>query len=432
MKLFFALLPLFIVCSCSNKQSQITHAADYTGFLNNKERPGLVSIDKQLEHWSARLKKDSGDLVARSIMAGLYARRFSYSGDVAELRRATDWYKEVNKINKYSGSSTFRSLATVCISQHQFRLAKSYLDSALAMGDDKLRSLLLMSDVQLELGESGPAIQSLNKVEDQQGFEVLIRRAKIQDKVYGRLDNAINILEQAAAKDEVKSNTFLYNWIYSNLGDMYGHAGRYRQAYSSYLSVLKNDPAYYHCLKGIAWLAFSHDHDAAGAKKILEFLISKQPLPDYDLMMASISREEGNKKTEEEYIAKYQSKLNSGMYGAMYNAYTCKLYLDAEPQPEKALAIAEEEVKQRPTALSYSLLSWALLANGKKQEALQIARCYVEGRTAEPDAIYRLGILYSVLKEKQKAEKYLKQAREGSYELGPSIEKNIDATLHSI
>ena len=302
MKLLIVFLPLLIVCSCSKKKSQITNVADYSGYLNNKERPGLVSIDRQLDHWSARLKKDSGDLVARSIMAGLYARRFSYSGDVTELRRATEWYKQVNLINKFSGSSTYRSLATACISQHQFRLAKSYLDSALALGDDKLRSLLLMSDVQLELGESGPAIQCLNRVQDQQSFEVMIRRAKIQDKVYGRLDKAIDILEQAASKDEVKTNNYLFNWIYSNLGDMYGHAGRYKQAYNSYLSVLKNDPAYYHCLKGIAWLAFSHDHDLAGAKKVLTFLISKQPLPDYDLMMAAITKEEGNKKTEEEFI----------------------------------------------------------------------------------------------------------------------------------
>jgi tetratricopeptide (TPR) repeat protein len=432
MKILLLAISAFLFVSCKHQPGKITRPDDYKAFLIDRGSASLEAIDKQLTFWAARLDKDSTDMVARSMSAGLYARRFSYSGDVNELKRAQDWYQQVNKINKFSSSSTFRSLATVCVTQHQFRQARAYLDSAVKMGDDKFRSLLLLSDVLLELGENGPAIKTLDKIKDKNDFEVLIRRAKIQDKVFGKLDNAIVILEQASVKPEAINNPFLFNWIHSNLGDMYGHAGRYKESYAAYLAVLKNDPNYYHCLKGIAWLAFSHDREPARAKEIIHFLKNKQPLPDYDLLLAAIAADEGDTDLESRSLVSYQAKLNSGNYGAMYNAYTCKLFLERLQKNRSALAIAEEEVEHRPTVLSYSLLSWALMENGRKEEALQIARSYVEGRTVEPEAIYRLGLIYSQAGEKEKAKKYLTEASQAGFELGPYSAKQIKKTLEKI
>ncbi len=49
------------------------------------------------------------------------------------------------------------------------------------------------------------------------------------------------------------------------------------------------DPHYYHALKGIAWLAFSHDKDVANARKIIAYLQQRHPVPDYELLLSQMA-----------------------------------------------------------------------------------------------------------------------------------------------
>jgi len=422
---------LILLVSCSRKDGRVTNEKDYSQYT--RLAPGLgklAQLNRNMDFWSARLHKDSSDLMAELQVASMLSKRFSYTGSIDELKTSERLYRKANLINKFGSSSTFRSLAAVCITQHQFRLAKSYLDSALAMGDDKHRTLLMISDVSLELGDHRLAKEALDKLVDQTSFEVLIRRAKFEDKVNGDLPKAISILENAATQNDVKDNADLFNWVYSNLGDFYGHAGLYKKSYNAYLAVLKNDPEYFHCLKGIAWLAFSHDRDTKAAENILNYLKSKQSLPDYDLMLASIASYKGDKQEEGARLAAFQEKALNAKYGAMYNVYLCRLYADWQKKPAVALEIAEQEVKERPTPTSYSLLSWAYYVNGDLDNSMRIAKEHVEGFSHEPDAIYRLGMIYKEAGDKDKAEKYLSIAKNSSFELGPAIQKNIEQAMN--
>ena len=48
-------------------------------------------------------------------------------------------------------------------------------------------------------------------------------------------------------------------WTFSNLGDLNGHAGNIKTSYDYYLKTLAVDPNNSYALKGIAWIAFSHE-----------------------------------------------------------------------------------------------------------------------------------------------------------------------------
>ena len=115
-------------------------------------------------------------------------------------------------------------------------------------------------------------------------------------------------------------------------------------------------------------------------------------------------------------------------YLGMYNKYIATLEAEELSNPAKAIEIAELEIRNRPTPQSYDLLAWGYYQQGQIEKAVKVAQHYVEGKTFEPEAIYHLGLIYHNLDEK-KSQKFLGEASESSFELGPAITENIQLHL---
>ncbi|NJO25151.1 MAG: hypothetical protein HC867_04255 [Bacteroidia bacterium] len=421
----FALL--FLINSCSNKTNDAAvHAADYENYFTPGNNSGhKTEIEKDLLFWKERLAKDTGDLSGKIKIAGLLSRRFQYSGNIHDVHQSDSLYNISNIIQKKFSSSIYRSLASNAVTQHRFRLAQSYLDSALRMGDDKYLSLLQQFDVALELGNNLLAHEVLNSTKNKNSFEYLIREAKWTDHHKGDLDAAIIIMEKALEQINHSGSKSLICWATANLADMYGHANRYEDSYKAYLSVIEKDRAYYHAWKGIAWLAFSHDRNYNEAKRILNYMRKQHPIPDYELLLAEIAGAEKDEELKNVYLKSFTVKASASSYGDMYNKYLFDIYASEWNEYDKALEIALTEVKNRPTAESYTLLSMAYYKKGDTQKAFDIAKQYVENRTFEPGALYLLGILYHANGNSPMAKKYFKECSNSSFELGPAVSQEI-------
>jgi tetratricopeptide (TPR) repeat protein len=425
--LFFALA--FLVLACGNRK-RIVDPADYTVYLQNITDKKLKAIDSEISFWRNRLSKVEDDIISRSRLAGLLETRFSYSGRVTELHKADSIYKLVNQIQSLNSSGTFRALAGNSIQQHKFLQAQMYIDSALALGDDKYLSMLMEFDIAMESGNRFKAEKVLKSLGNKNDFDYLIRRAKYKDHIEGNLDEAIKLMEKALKK--VENNERLSLWTRSNLGDMYGHANRLEESYQCYLDVLAKDPEYYHALKGIAWIAFSHDRNPREAKRIISILQQHHPVPDYDLLLAGIAAYENNDPLKQYHLKRFLDTVQNGIYGDLYNKYIFNLRVDELNNPAEALSVAKKEVQHRPTPEIFSWLAWAYFKNGNMGQALEITKACVEKKSFEPEVIYRMGIMYKALGEKRKAKQYLMEARSSAYELGPLAEKEITRILESL
>ena len=312
--LFFAL----VLQSCTEKP--VTNVAGYGKFL----QPGipnqnLALIEKDRQFWQSRIDNNPGDIVSISRLAGIMARRFSYSGNISDLHASDSLYNIVHSFNRNTNSATFRALAANCITQHRFKQAEAFIDTALALGGDKYLSILQEFDVAIELGNYPRARQSLKNLANKNSFDYLIRESKYNDQVNGDLEKAIGLMEKAYATLPANPSPSLYVWIKSNLGDMYGHANRFRESYTSYLEALAKDPHDYHALKGIAWLAFSHDKDVVNAKKIINYLKQQHPIPDYELLLAEFAAYEKDSVAQKKHQQTFLAAIQNEMYGDMYN-----------------------------------------------------------------------------------------------------------------
>jgi tetratricopeptide (TPR) repeat protein len=424
------IITLFLFAAC--RQQPITNPKDYAAYLQPTPNTKLQQIDTELNFWKNKLTKTPGDIISQSKIAGLLTRRFGYSGEITEIHQADSLYRDVNYVNHKTGSGTFRSLAANCITQHRFLQAQLYIDSALALGDDKYVTVLMEFDVAMELGNQYRARKALNSLTDKTSFDYLIREAKYKDHIEGDLDAAIALLEKAYDKIKDNPTPALYLWIKSNLGDFYGHANRYRESYQCYLDVLAKNPHYYHALKGIAWLAFSHDKDVANARKIVVYLQQRHPIPDYELLLSQMDASVQDSAGYKQHIDKFMAAIQNELYGGMYNKYLFAVEADQLNNAGRSMQIAQTEVAHRPTPEAFSWLAWAYCKNGDIQQAMKTAKLYVANKCFEPDAMFYLGKIYQVAGQKDMARKYLKAAQESSYELGPVVTNEINRSLKTL
>ena len=424
---------IFSSCTFFRNEKPITNITDYEKYLQpKKEKDQLKKIDTEIAFWQKRFITSKDDIISRSKIAGLLTQRFTYSGSVTEIHQADSIYQLVNTLNKINSSSTYRSLAANCITQHKFKQAQLYIDSALQLGDDKYQSVLMEFDVAMELGNKYRARKALNSLVNKNTFEYLIREAKYMDHAEGNLDAAIGLMEKAWEEIKNGNNTSVWLWTKSNLGDMYGHANRFKESYQCYLDVLAKDPEYYHALKGIAWLAFSKDKNTSEAKRIVAYLKQQHPVPDYELLLAKIASFENNETEKNIHIENFITWVSNVGYGDMYNKYLFNVQADELKNNALALAIAEKEVQHRPTGEAFSWLAWAYLKNGQKENALKTIRLYVATNCFEPDALYYAGKIYQANGDARNARKFLKDAYNSSYELGPALSIEIKNALKEL
>jgi tetratricopeptide (TPR) repeat protein len=423
---------LILATFASCQQTPVTNPNDYATYLQPTANTRLQQIDEEFNFWQTKLTNNPGDIIATTKIAGLYTKRFSYSGNIHEIHCADSLYRQVNYFNRTTSSGTFRSLAANCITQHRFLQAKQYIDSALALGDDKYLSVLMEFDVSMELGDRRRARKALNNLADKNSFDYLIREAKYKDHVEGDLDAAITLMEKAYDKIKDNANPALYCWIKSNLGDFYGHANRYRESYKCYLEVLSKDPHYYHALKGIAWLAFSHDKNVANARKIVSYLQQRHPVPDYELLLSQMAAAEQDSVQYKKHLEAFMAATNNSVYGGMYNKYLFNIEAGELNNAARCLQIAQEEVAHRPTPEAYSWLAWAYCRNGEVAKAIAITQQHVAGKCFEPDALFYLGKIYQAGGETNKARTCLKTALESAYELGPVMSGKITESLKAL
>ena len=429
-KFIFPIISSIILLSC--RQQPVTNPKDYAIYLQEQPNTHLQQINEELKFWESRLVNTPGDIISESKIAGLHTKRFAYSGNIKEVHEADSLYRQVNIVNHINSSGTFRSLATNCITQHRFLQAQQYIDSALALGDDKYLTVLMEFDIAMELGNRYRARKALNSLADKSAFEYLIREAKYKDHVEGKQDEAIKLMEQAYVKIKDNPSPALYLWIKSNLGDFYGHANRYHESYACYLDVLKKDPHYYHALKGIAWLAFSHDKDVANAQKIVAYLQQRHPVPDYELLLSQMAAFKQDSAAEHTHIEKFMTTTHNTLYGGMYNKYLFTIAANELNDATQSLQIARQEVQNRPTPEAFSWLAFALYKNGQIDSAMKTARLYVLNKCFEPDALFYMGKIYQAAGEKAIAQQLLHNAYNSSYELGPIMSNHIREALNDL
>ncbi|HEY5745390.1 MAG TPA: tetratricopeptide repeat protein [Chryseolinea sp.] len=420
---------VLLILGCAEKQEHdITHPADYAAYLSPHTDGALQKCNEEIAFWKNKQSHTPDSETCKLRVAGLLSSRFMLTGRIEDIFASDSLHRSVLAASGNENASVHRALAANAITQHQFGEAYQQIQKALAIGEGKASSLFMLTDVDLELGDYAGAKRALNKIATRNFFPYIIRQAKIKDHE-GDLDSAIVLMETALAK--TKDNASLSLWTKSNLADMYGHAGRIQEAYQLYLEILKTNPDYDYALKGIAWIAFSHDHRYAEARRIAQYIDQKRATPDMHLLLAKIAAAENNASEKMKQLHVFDSLANHPRYGDMYNKYLALMQVEDFSNPAKTITLAKREIRNRPTPQSYDLLAWGYFHEGKYSQALEVAEDFLVDKTFEPDVLFHLGMIYQANGQTGKARTYLRRAEKSAFELGPEVTQKIQEALRN-
>lgn len=422
MKKILYIFTILLVFSCQQQTIQkFTQKGDYDPYLGSS---AAKTTSKYFELWDGKIKPDSMQLMSFGIVAGQYNNYFQATGDITYLKKAEKALEKAVEIAAIGESDYYRALARNYISQHRFKDASKFAEMARAKGSGVLESQSLLFDVHMELGNYDKAEKYLDSIKNISSFGYLIRLAKWNDHK-GDLETTITYMEMAMAKAEKTKNDGLRLWAYTNLADYYGHAGRIKDSYNNYLKALALDPQNAYAKKGIAWIVFSYEKDPVEALRILDSVTAHYKAPDYYLMKSEIASYMDDNIARLSNLDMYFKAVDNIAYGAMYNAYNVTLLLDETNQPDKALQIAKEEVRSRPTAHSYGLLAYSYFKNGDLNSALAITEEHIKGQTFEPGVLLYAAEIYKASGRMEEVKELKSELAGAAYELGPSGEERI-------
>lgn len=422
-KLAPCLLLLFIV-GCNTSTTPITNVNDYNKYLITSGNEVLQLAKKDLQFWEKMLEKEPNQFPYLAKIAASQSQIFEKTGAIEALIESEKNLIKANEITNYNTSGYLRSLAKNYISQHRFKEALEMLKKAEANGENLKSTQKMLFDVYLELGNFENAKTYLDKIIKDGDFDYLIRLSKWSDH-RGNLEAAIKYMEQAMVVAETSNIPSTKQWVYTNIADYYGHAGNIEASYKHYLKALELDPTDAYAKKGIAWIVYSYEKNPDEALRILNMVTKTYNAPDYHLLKAEIAEYKGDSKLEEAQLKLYSKAVSNPLYGVMYNAYNILLHGENPKETAKALQIANEEIKNRPTPQSYDLLAWTYYNHGDVKEALKIAEKYVVGKTFEPEVLFHLAQIYKANNKLKETINLKNQLLESTFELGPLMAQNI-------
>ncbi|MEM7548435.1 MAG: hypothetical protein AAF363_02090 [Bacteroidota bacterium] len=433
--IIISLLILLASCNneCNENRTPVTSSEDYTKYLLPVEhfQQKLNLADESIHFWKDKIEKDGEGFVYTQKLAKLYRERFDLSGDINDVKHSDFYFRKTLDKTPYTKVPLIQNLASNAITQHKFQTALRYNNDILESAEGRYLTGLVYFDALMETGHYYKAKSVLERLDPKNTFGFLVRSSKLHD-LEGGLEKAIADME-AAAELVGPSNKSLYCWAWSNLGDYYGHVGKYSQSYRSYLKVLEVDPGYLYALKGIAWIAFSNDRNPEEAKRLLEYVLERKPESlDLMLTLAEIEEFSGNTSEKDRWIARFLEEASKEDYGSMYVKYLIDLQLEEFGSPGEALTLAKNEVKKRGTFETYSWLAYSYLKSGDSEKALRVVKSEVLPYDYEPEVQYRLAKVYKASGDTKKARHYLVQAAEASYELGPVMAEKIEGELKSL
>jgi tetratricopeptide (TPR) repeat protein len=413
----------FTSCNYSNKN--ITNAEDYNLFLEVETNKDLASAKADLKFWQEKLYKNPNQFPYLSKVSASQSQIFGVTGDIQSLLEAEESLIKANEAVNYTSAGYLRSLARNYISQHRFKEALKLLKKAESIGEHLESTQKMLFDVNLEIGDFESAKAYLNEFKDFSDFDYLIRLSKWSDHK-GDLDSAITYMERAMEKAEATNISSTKKWVYTNLADYYGHAGKIEGAYNLYLKALEIDPQDAYSKKGIAWIVYSYEKNPKEALRILDNAIKTHKSPDYYLLKADIGEFLGDSNLKKEQLALYSKEVGNAQYGDMYNKYNALLFAENKETNTKAIEIAFTEIRNRPTPQSYDLLAWSYFKNGETEKAMDIMDKHVVGKTFEPDVVYHLACIYKAKGMLKKSQELKLELNNSIFELGPLMANEIN------
>ncbi len=249
--------------------------------------------------------------------------------------------------------------AMVLLNQHEFEAARTVAEDILRRDSDDVTALGSLSDANLELGRYDEAMAAAQKMVSLKPALPSYSRASYLRWLQGDVDGARKIIRHAIdAAGDAESRA----WALCQAAQYFWHEGDHDGALAGYDMALTTRPDYPAALVGKAKIALARGR-APEAVPLFERAYEHSPLVETAWLLGDARQAAGDPTGAAKAYALVETT------GATDPRTLALYYATKEKEPQKALALAEEELRRRRDLYTEDAYAWALFRAGKLPEA---------------------------------------------------------------
>lgn len=245
--------------------------------------------------------------------------------------------------------------------QHRFAQARDAARELIAAAPDRSIGFLLLGDALLELGDYGAATDAYQKAIDMRPDLRSYSRGAYIRWLHGDVDGAFELME-AALESAGPGAREPAAWCFVELGDMLRRAGNQRAAANAAERALALMPGYLpaRALRARAGARLGMRDEAIAE---LADVVKQRPTAEHLLVLAELLAAAGRAGEAAARVAEADEL-------ASHDPLPVALYHARHGQSlERALALAEQAVRERPSIFAEDARALALLRSGRVNEA---------------------------------------------------------------
>jgi len=392
--------------------------------------PEESSIDVDHLAWTdARLARNDSDELALSMALDARLRRFRATGNAAELTEAEALLARLGGTQAAPAAATALALAV-----HDFPGAVAASRTAVFAADPGDPDAVLgRFDALWASGRYQDAAEMLPELGDRPASAGwLARKARLED---GRgdvhaardlMDRAVDLVDAYAESGVVRA------WARVEAGHFAAHSGDPRDAVDSYVEALEIVPGYPAALEGLAWIAYGVDEDLDLARTLFERALAAGAHQDVRLTLAEVLRARGlEDEAAREERAFLEAATASDRDRRMHLRPLALHLAERLDRLEEALAHAERDLELRADRMAWAVRGLILARMGRADEALDDAQRALAWGSPEPSVLEVVGRIHLATGRSDMGRRLLREALEGSSELGPVVVSEIERLLES-
>ncbi len=314
---------------------------------------------------------------------------------------------------------------------HEFEQARDVSQTILAAYPQNAFAHGTLIDAFVELGEYDEAVRVSDNLQALKPGLPAYSRASYIRELYGDTDGAIAAMRLAA--DAAPGGRSERAWALYQLANLYLGDAKPDTAAFIYNGILEERPGFAPALAGLGHVALVKG-DAPEAVRLLEESRGLMPLESTDELLVEAYEASGDAaKSAEAAERVHKALLAAREMGEVVDMEEADFLLDQGRDLERSLEMAKAQQARRPGHLhANETLAWALMHNGRAQEAIPFIERAMRLDTGDAMVHFRAAKIYQEAGDDAKAAEHFRTALAGNLGVeSPSAAKEATQLLAS-
>ena len=380
----------------------------------------MSETDRRIRFCQAQVARDPEFWTSYNRLAAAYAQKARETGDISYFQLAEGALEQSLKLEAThtEAAPAYTQMATVHLAEHRFREAGEDAAKAIALEPGDLSAVPYAGDAELEQGNYAEAAALYDKLaqpgdgKPHAGLEFLAAsHGAGLDWIRGDVAKATDDLRRAVALgEEMHVPAENLAWTEFMMGEQFFQAGDLAAAEREEAAALASFPRYHRALAAMGQIRGAQGRYAE-AIGFYQQAVAIIPLPIYVAALGDLYAVSGDRaQAEKQYaLVEYIGRL-SAINQQVFNRELALFYADHDRKLPEALRLARKELEVRHDVYTSDALAWALVKNGRMDEAhTEMAKAL---RMGTRDALmeYHAGVIDGAVGDKAGAAMHLERA----------------------